>query len=584
MRVGPYEVLDELGRGGMGVVFRVRGPSGEAALKVLHRADPAAFARFERERRLLGAFGEEHGFVGLLDAGSSPEAAWLVMPFVPGGTLRARLEAGPLGVEETVALGIALGTALGAAHERGIVHRDVKPENVLFTAEGRPLLADLGLGKHFDRSAPGASQSLSLTATGAMRGTAGYMAPEQLTDAASVGPPADVFALGAVLYECLSGLPAFEGETPFELCRKVGSGVFEPLGRDVPRWLADTVTKALAVEIRDRFPDGTSLARALSLRGASARAKRGNVAPFVLGAALGALALAGALAGARATRTGSRPEAHASAPPSAPPARPPTPPGNAAAREQVERADEKFKAGDMKGAIDALTRAIELDPRLAGAWYRRGMARGTLRDWDGAVSDLTKALELDPGYVPAWRDRGRARDHVGDVEGALSDLTRAIELDPGSAMAHCNRGVVRAEKRDFAGAVDDETKAIELDPTLALAWYHRGVARGEMKDPRGAIDDLSKAIELDATLTRAWSDRGYLRAQQRDWEGVIADETRAIELEPALPAPWVRRAQARREREDFAGVVSDLERYLALVPDPPPQVRALLDEARAKAR
>jgi serine/threonine-protein kinase len=198
VKIGPFEVLSELGRGGMGVVYRVRTPDGrEAALKLLLKADRATLVHFERERRLLASLGESEGFVGLLDAGSSPEGPWLLMPFVPGGTLRKKLETGPIEIEETIALGIELAQALGRAHECGIVHRDVKPENVLFTASGRPLLADLGLAKHFDPGATGASQSVRLTVRGALKGTAGYMAPEQLEDAASVGPPADVFALGA---------------------------------------------------------------------------------------------------------------------------------------------------------------------------------------------------------------------------------------------------------------------------------------------------------------------------------------------------------------------------------------------------
>ncbi|HZV01700.1 MAG TPA: serine/threonine-protein kinase, partial [Planctomycetota bacterium] len=229
MKIGPYEVLGTLGRGGMGVVYRARSPGGEeVALKILGRLEADGIARFDRERRLLGGLGVEDGFVPLLDAGESAQGPWIVMPLVTGGTLRERLRGGPLGVEGTLEVGRALAGALAKAHERGIVHRDLKPENVLYH-EGRPLLADLGLAKHFDRSTPGASQTVSLSVDGSSRGTAGYMPPEQMRDAKSVGPPADVFALGAILLECLAGRPAFPGKNALEVVVRVTDGKHEKL-------------------------------------------------------------------------------------------------------------------------------------------------------------------------------------------------------------------------------------------------------------------------------------------------------------------------------------------------------------------
>ncbi|MEZ0227655.1 MAG: serine/threonine-protein kinase, partial [Planctomycetota bacterium] len=202
-RVGPYEIVAPLGTGGAGTVFRARSADGrEVAVKLLHRSDTEAFARFDRERRLLAELGEAQGFVPLLDAGASGGVPYIVMPLLAGGTLRKRLEGGALSIEETVRLGAELARALGRAHARGVVHRDVKPENVLFAHPTRPLVADLGLGKHFAHE--GLGRSASLSQTGAFKGTAGYMPPEQTRDTKSVGPPADVFALGAILHECLA--------------------------------------------------------------------------------------------------------------------------------------------------------------------------------------------------------------------------------------------------------------------------------------------------------------------------------------------------------------------------------------------
>ncbi|MEZ0229960.1 MAG: serine/threonine-protein kinase, partial [Planctomycetota bacterium] len=299
MRIGRYEVASQIGEGGAAVVFHARGPDGrEVALKLLKRGDPATTAKFEREKRLLAELGEPEGFVALLDSGMEGDRPFVVMPFVAGGTLRARLEAGALPVAESVALVRTLAAALGRAHERGIVHRDLKPENILFTASGQPLVADLGLAKHFTKedAAPGA---VSFSRTGELRGTAGYMAPEQMADAKNVGPAADVFALGAVLYECLAGHAAFEGDTVYELVGSVVAGKRRPLGREVPAPLARVVDRALAVDPSGRFSDAGELARALGAL-ERARSRRGPLALVAAGVAV--LLGAGVLVVARLPR------------------------------------------------------------------------------------------------------------------------------------------------------------------------------------------------------------------------------------------------------------------------------------------
>jgi tetratricopeptide (TPR) repeat protein len=534
VKIGPYETLGELGRGAMGVVFRVRSPAGaEVALKTFVRIDEAAFARFERERRLLGSLGPEQGFVGLLDAGKSAEGVWLVMPLVAGGTLRQRLEAGPLGVAETVDLGARLATALGLAHERGIVHRDVKPENVLFTREGRPLIADLGLAKHFDRGAPGASQSVSLSTAGSFRGTVGYMAPEQFEDAKNVGPPSDVFALGAVLYECLAGRPAFPGESVVELVARVGSGKVEPIGRkEVPPALEAIVRRALATDPRRRFADGASLARALrEFTPRRSRLPRLGLALVV------PILLVVRMAWREHTVAGLR-----------------------------EAALEKHRASRWADEIEDLSRLIELEPNDAWAWAQRGAARNRADDLDASIADATKAIELDPGLALGWETRGRAKNGKGDGDGAIADSTRAIELDPKVAWPWLCRASARDHKYDREGAILDATRALELDPTFAPAWAVRGGARGVRGDIDGGIADTTRAIELDPKLAPAWIDRGLLRSRKGDLEGHLSDARRATELAPRSAVAWTSRAEAANALEQRDDAIVFATRAIELDP------------------
>ncbi|MBI3723591.1 tetratricopeptide repeat protein [bacterium] len=557
MKIGPYETIAELGRGSAGIVSRARSPDGRVvAVKLLRRTGPESLARFERERRLLATLGEREGFVPLLDAGESKEGPYLVMPLLAGGTLRDRLRRGPLAVEEAVALGLSLSRALARAHERGIVHRDLKPENVLFTGEGVPLVADLGLAKHFAEDAPGAGTSLGLSKTGDFRGTAGYMAPEQMSDAKRAGPPVDVFALGAIMAECLTGAPLFSGDTTIEVIAKVEACRFEPISSvrpDAPPWLERVLARALAKDPRDRFPEAAGFARALESRASAGRARALVVAAILLiaGLSLGIFLV-----------VSEKDDEPASG----------TPVSNAATPAKVD-ARPKLPPEEKKAS----------EPRTARAFVERAGVRLDTNDVDGAIADCTRAIELDGRIALAWSYRAHARAIKLDVDGQLSDADRAIALDPKLAGGWAHRAAARMKKHDDAGAIEDATRAIELDPRLSGAWATRAIARERKDDLDGAYADYTKAVELEPKNGYIWYSRGGILYKQGDFARAVEDCTKSIELRPRAAEAWSARAMARLGAGDREGGISDMERARSLVPETDPQWK-LFDDALRRLR
>ena len=233
-RLGPYEVIDSLGKGGMGEVFRARDTrlGREVALKVLPddvAADKERMARFEREARLLAALNHPHiaAIHGLEETGSTPA---LVMEMAEGSTLRERLTRGAIPVDEALDVARQMAEALEYAHEKGIIHRDLKPANVMVTPEGEVKLLDFGLAKAYSGDAEEQERDFSesptlsrqATKTGIILGTASYMSPEQARGK-RLDRRADIWAFGVVLLEMLTGRPTFTGESVADVLAEVVS-------------------------------------------------------------------------------------------------------------------------------------------------------------------------------------------------------------------------------------------------------------------------------------------------------------------------------------------------------------------------
>jgi WD40 repeat protein len=389
--LGGYEVLEEIGRGGMGVVYKARQASLKrlVALKLLlagEYAGPEQLARFRSETESVARL-QHPNIVQIHEVGEADGHAFCALEFVAGGSLAARLAGTPMQPRQAAQLVQALALAMQAAHEAGVVHRDLKPANVLLTADGVPKVTDFGLARQLD--APSGQ-----TQSGQVVGTPSYMPPEQAAgQVRQIGPASDVYALGAILYECLTGRPPFKAATALDTLMLLRTQDPVPPGQlqpHIPRDLETICLKCLEKEPRRRYATAKALAGDLGsyLRnepitarpvGAPERlAKWARRRPAVAALSAGMLALA-AVAFGLVTWQWLRAE------------------GNAV--EAGKRADGEKAA--RKVAEEERDRAQLLSARLA---FARGLNMCEGGDVRGGLLWLARASQMAPATDPDLRD------------------------------------------------------------------------------------------------------------------------------------------------------------------------------------
>ena len=260
--VGPYRIVEQLGQGGMATVFKAFHAALDryVALKALHPAfgeDPSFEARFQREARLVAKLEQPH-IVPIYDYAEHEGRPYLVMKFIEGETLKARLQKGPLTTAEITSVVESVGSALAYAHKQGILHRDIKPSNVLIGTDGNMWLADFGLA----RIAQSPESTLS---SDMIMGTPQYISPEQAMGDKKVDEGTDIYSFGVMLYEMVVGQVPFNADTPFSI---IHDHIYSPLpmpraiNPKVPEPVERVLLKSLAKDRADRYPDVDSQVKA----------------------------------------------------------------------------------------------------------------------------------------------------------------------------------------------------------------------------------------------------------------------------------------------------------------------------------
>ncbi len=532
-----YEIIRPLGQGGFAAVFEARDRFLDRRVAIKHLllnrvGDDKAVKRFLQEARVAAAL-EHPNVVSIYGMRVEEKQFYMIMEYLAGGSLRQLLDKqGKLPVEQAVRLATGICEGLATFHAQGIIHRDIKGENILLTADGRPKVIDFGIAH-----VPEAAGGLGLTQAGFQPSTLLFSSPEQVRGE-PVDARSDVYQIGELLYFMLVGqhyidLGLLEQQaltqggthqirSQVKLYELIERAICEEMPHGLRRlWrevgaLAEVVERAMAKDSSARFADALEFATTL---------KTLSITTTPISGRSGELTLQDS-------------------------------------RAYNKRGLAHVSTRNYEQAIVDYSQAITLDPHYAEAYNNRSTAHLLMANYGQAVLDCDQALELAPDFVAAYVNRGIAYTGLRDYEKALADYRKALELAPKNFYAYFNQGNTYLWMSRYKDAITGYSQTIALNPQFVAAYVNRGVAHVELRYYDLAMADFNQAIDLNPDYVYAYYNRAMVYRELKNYKKAAADYSRVVELNPEHPYVYENRGDMYtalgdedQASEDYAKII-----------------------------